>query len=61
MRVPEVMVNDKKRDFLQNHQLLSGELEASMETVTWKFLELRFLNLVVCYAWKAKDGRLIQK
>lgn len=48
--MPEVMVNDKTRDFLQNHQLLSGELEASMETITWKFLELRFLNLVVCYA-----------
>lgn len=45
--MPEVMVNDKKRDFLQNHQLLSGELEASMETVNLKFLELRFLNLIV--------------
>lgn len=61
MRVPEVMVTDKKRDFLKNHQLLSAELEASMKTVTWNFLELRLLNLIVCSTGKAKDGRLIQK
>lgn len=48
MCVPEVMVNDKKRDFLQNHQLLSGELDKYGKPLIWKFLELRFLNLIVC-------------
>lgn len=42
--MPEVMVNDKKRDFLQNHQLLSGELEASMETVNLEIFRAKVLE-----------------
>lgn len=59
--MPEVMVNDKKRDFLQNHQLLSGELEASMETVNLEIFRAKVLESYSLLKKRAKDGRLIEK
>lgn len=60
MCVPEAMVNDKKKDFLQNHQLLSGELEASMETVNLEIFRAKVLESYSLLK-KAKDERLTEK
>ena len=58
--MPEAMVNDKKKDFLQNHQLLSGELDASMETVNLEIFRAKVLESYSLLK-KAKDERLIEK
>lgn len=58
--MPEAMVNDKKKDFPQNHQLLSGELEASMETVNLEIFRAKVLESYSLLK-KAKDERLIEK
>lgn len=58
--MPEAMVNDKKKDFLQNHQLLSGELEASMETVNLEIFRAKVLESYSLLK-KAKDERLTEK